>query len=123
MRSLVSSEGLTARPGAYRQLNGCETKLCAQLHKGVSRATVPGNRLAASAVEEERGRSWGGSTERNTTRPAQGSEPGAKCLTGARRSRQRAPEALKHDAPDSGERARREVFLEEGCDEERSSRS
>ena len=24
---------------------GCETKLCAQLHKGASRATVPGNRL------------------------------------------------------------------------------
>ena len=47
-----------------RSVNGCETKLCAQLHKASRHATLPGNRLAASAVEEERGRSWGGSTER-----------------------------------------------------------
>ena len=55
------------RPHAVAErtpVNGCETKLCAQLHKAARRATLPGNRLAASAVEEERGRSWGGSTER-----------------------------------------------------------
>ena len=67
--------------GAYRQVNGCETKLCAQLHKGLSRATVPGNRLAASAVEEERG-DPGEDRPRDTKRPAQGSEPGAKCFGG-----------------------------------------
>jgi hypothetical protein len=36
---------------------------------------VAGNRLAASAVEEERGRSWGGSTERHD-------EPGSGERTG-----------------------------------------
>jgi hypothetical protein len=62
---------------------GCESKLRAVLHKRCLSATFPNTRLAAPAVEEERGRSWGGSTER-------------------------------HSAAGSGERAGREVFLEEG---------
>jgi hypothetical protein len=40
---------------------------------------LPGNRLAASAVEEERGRSWGGSTER-TQEPGSGERAGLKCF-------------------------------------------
>ena len=41
------------------------------------------NRETASAVEEERGRSWGGSTERNTYgRRTQGSESGGRSVSG-----------------------------------------
>ena len=73
-----------AHPRPTRQpVDGCESKLRAVLHKRCVSATFPATRLAASAVEEERGRSWGGSTER-------------------------------HNAAGSGERAGREVFLEEG---------
>ena len=48
-----------------RPVDGCESKLRAVLHKRRVSATFPSTRLAASAVEEERGRSWGGSTERH----------------------------------------------------------
>ena len=55
-----------AHPRSTRQpVDGCESKPRAVLHKRCLSATFPATRLAASAVEEERGRSWGGSTERH----------------------------------------------------------
>ena len=55
-----------SHPRSTRQpVDGCKSKPRAVLHKRGLSATLPATRLAASAVEEERGRSWGGSTERH----------------------------------------------------------
>ena len=77
--SRVSCDGRTVRAQPTTVRPGCESKLRAELHKPPRRATLPRNRLAASAVEEERGRSWGGSTER-TQEPGSGERAGLKCF-------------------------------------------
>ena len=61
--------------------SGCETKLCAQLHKGALRATLPATDWPLRRLRRREG-DPGEDRPRDTKRPAQGSEPGAECFGG-----------------------------------------